>query len=521
MYAHTHSEGAAAKPSGRRVGESATQAASPPSGGTSAASCVAFVVLAGFLLVGCSVGPNYQPPKNEPPATFGSGSQTNLAPEPTAITWWRGFNDELLNQLVDQALLTNHDLRIATARLREARALYGNAVADFFPVAEATASYNKSVSSKDSVPFPLTREQRELQLFSAGFDATWELDIFGHVRRSVEAAHAEVGRTEAALEDVIVSLISEVALNYIQLRGEQHLLATARDNVANQKDTLEIAVAKTHAGRATELDSARAKAQLNATLAAIPPLEAAIQRSIHRLSVLTGQNPTALESRLVTAAPIPPLPPLVSIGDPASLLRRRRDIRIAERSLAAATARIGVQVSDLFPRVTFNGNIGLAANHLSGLGASGADFYSFGPQITWAALDLGHVSARIRASRAQADAELAAYQKTVLTALEETENALVDFGREQARRDYLRESQRSAVDATALARQRYEGGLADFLPVLDAQRTQLAVEAELAESETRTATDLIALYKALGGGWEIEPELMGSGRVVSHGNSKK
>jgi multidrug efflux system outer membrane protein len=209
---------------------------------------------------------------------------------------------------------------------------------------------------------------------------------------------------------------------------------------------------------------------------------------------------------------------MVNIGDPAGLLRRRRDIRIAERSLAAATARIGVQVSELFPRVTFNGNIGLSANHLSGLGASGTDFYSFGPQITWAALDLGHVSARIRASRAHADAELAAYQKTVLTALEETENALVDFGREQARRDYLRESQRSAKDATALARQRYEGGIADFLPVLDAQRTQLAVEAELAQSETRTATDLIALYKALGGGWELGAEQANSGRTVSHGN---
>lgn len=484
-------------------------------------SCAILLAVAGALVGGCSVGPNYQPPKNEPPAAFSGGSQTNLVSEPTEIAWWRGFNDELLNQLIDQALVTNYDLRIATAHLRESRALYGNAVADFFPVAQATASYNKSVTSKDSSPFPLTREQRELQLFSAGFDATWELDIFGHVRRSVEAAHAEVGMTEAALQDVIVSLISEVALNYMQLRGEQHLLATAKDNVANQKDTLEIAVAKTKAGRATELDSARAKAQLNATLAAIPPLEAAIQRSIHRLSVLTGQEPAALESQLVAPAPIPPLPPMVNIGDPASLLRRRRDIRIAERSLAAATARIGVQVSDLFPRVTFNGNIGLAANHLSGLGASGADFYSFGPQITWAALDLGHVSARIRASRAHADAELAAYQKTVLLALEETENALVDFGREQARRDYLRESERSAVDATTLARQRYEGGLEDFLPVLDAQRTQLAVEAELAESETRTATDLIALYKALGGGWEIEPELMGSGRVVSHGNSNK
>lgn len=479
-------------------------------------TCVAGLALAG-LLAGCSVGPNYHPPKQDTPPAFANGVQTNLAPDPIAITWWRGFNDELLNQLVNQALLTNHDLRIASAHLLEARAFYGGAVADFFPVAEATASYNKSVSSKDSSPFPLTRQQRELQLFSAGFDATWELDIFGRVRRSVEASAADVGMIAAERQDVIVSLIGEVALNYIQLRGQQHLLATAKNNVGNQRDTLEIAQARTKAGRATELDTARALAQLNATLAAIPPLEAAIQRSIHRLSVLTDQLPTALEAQLATPAPIPALPLMVNIGDPAGLLRRRRDIRTAERSLAAATARIGVQVADLFPRVTFNGNVGLSANHLAGMGASGADYYSFGPQITWAALDIGHVSARIRASRAHAEGELANYQKTVLTALEETENALVDFGREQARRDYLRESQLSAKDATDLARQRYEGGLADFLPVLDAQRTQLAVEAELAQSETRTATDLIVLYKALGGGWETGEEHASAGRGVSHG----
>jgi multidrug efflux system outer membrane protein len=483
-------------------------------------TCAACLALAGVILGGCSVGPNYHPPKQDTPPAFANGVQTNLAPAPIAITWWRGFNDEQLNQLVNQALQTNHDLRIATARLREARAFYGGAVADFFPVPEATASYNKSVSSKDSVPFPLTREQRELQLFSAGFDATWELDIFGRVRRSVEASAADVGMTEAARQDVAVSLIAEVALNYFQLRGQQHLLAVAEDNVGNQRDTLEIAQARARAGRATELDTARALAQLNATLAAIPPLEAAIQRSIHRLSVLTGQLPTALEAQLRTPAPIPTLPLMVNIGDPADLLRRRRDIRAAERSLAAATARIGVQVADLFPRVTFNGNVGLSANHLAGMGASGADYYSFGPQITWAALDIGHVSARIRASRAHAEAELAAYQKTVLTALEETENALVDFGREQARRDYLRESQRSAKDATDLARQRYEGGLADFLPVLDAQRTQLAVEAQLAQSETQTATDLIALYKALGGGWEIGSEHAAAGGLYPMANEK-
>jgi len=292
------------------------------------------------------------------------------------------------------------------------------------------------------------------------------------------------------------------------MRGEQNQLAVARENAQNQQETLDLTVSKFNAGRATELDTARARAQLNATLAAIPPLEAAIKHSIYRLAVLAGQQPSALDSALA-AAPMPTLPGLVDIGSPADLLRRRPDIRAAERGLAAATARIGVNIADLFPRVTFNGNLGLSAQHLSGLGQAGTDVYSFGPQITWAALDLGHIRARILAARARADAQLAIYEKTVLTALEETEDALVDFGREQARRDYLRESARAAGEAMGLARQRYESGVADFLPVLDAERTQLDIQAQLAQSETRTATSLVAIYKALGGGWQASqtPEM--------------
>jgi multidrug efflux system outer membrane protein len=278
----------------------------------------------------------------------------------------------------------------------------------------------------------------------------------------------------------------------------------ARGNVDNQRETLDISLAKFKAGRATELDTARARAQLDATLALIPPVEAAIKHAIYRLGVLTGQQPTALESELSPSAPIPALPALVNIGNPAELLRRRPDIRSAESSLAAATARIGVETADLFPRVTFIGNIGLQATQIERLFQGGAETYSFGPSITWAALDLGHVKAKIKAANARADAQLAEYEKTVLNALEETENALVDFGREQVRRDYLRTSDRSATQATALARQRYEGGIDDFLPVLDTQRAQLSIQAQLAQSETRTATSLVAIYKALGGGWEIQ-----------------
>ena len=456
------------------------------------------------IFAGCAVGPNYHAPKSEVSAGFANGNQTNFAATATAVDWWRGFNDAILERLVTEALATNQDLRIATARVREARALHGQAVADAFPVVTGQAGYTKSVSSADSIPFALPREQRELELFNVGFDATWELDIFGGVRRSIEAAKAEVGSAQANRQFVLISIVGELARSYFELRGQQHELEVAQKNVQNQRESLELTEAKYKAGQATELDTARARAQVNATQSTIPPLEGAIKHSIHRLSVLTGREPAALYDELLQPKPMPALPTLVGIGDPADLLRRRPDVLAAERALAVATAGIGVQTAALFPRVFFNGNIGFDANTISRIGKSGTDTYSFGPQITWAALDLGHVRARIRAAHARADAQLAAYEKAVLTALEETENALVDFGREQARRDYLKQSAISAAEATSLATQRYTGGVADFFPVLDAQRAQLEIEAQLAQSETRTATSMVAVYKALGGGWEIE-----------------
>jgi len=456
------------------------------------------------LLGGCAVGPNYHAPKTEISPAFTGLGETNVSDGPAAVTWWSGFKDQELDTLVSRALATNQDLRIATARVREARALRSGAIAGAFPVVQGVGGFSKSVSSADSLPFSLSRQQRELELYNVGFDATWELDIFGGVRRSIEAGNAVLAATEAQRQDVLVTLIAEVARNYFELRGHQNTLAVAHRNADNQRETLELTMARSRAGRATDLDIARARAQWNATAAAVPLVEAAIQHSIYRLSVLLGLQPAVLEPELAPAAPIPAMQMPVQIGNPADLLRRRADVRAAERSLAAATAGIGIETANLFPRVFFNGNIGFSANHLSTLGQAGNDTYSFGPQITWSAFDSGHVRARIQAAHARADAELASYEKTVLESLEETENALVDFGREQVRRDFLRDSVRAAGEAMALARQRYEAGVADFLPVLDAERTQLDVEAQLALSETRTATSLVAIYKALGGGWEME-----------------
>ncbi|HSS45843.1 MAG TPA: efflux transporter outer membrane subunit, partial [Burkholderiales bacterium] len=324
----------------------------------------------------------------------------------------------------------------------------------------------------------------------------------------IEAQLAEVEAAEATRRDVIVSLIAEVARNYFELRGTQHQLDVALKNATNQHETLNLTLILLEGGQGTELDTSRAREQWNSTLATIPLLQAAVQRAIYRLSVLTGQQPQALLAEFLEPAPLADYSKPITIGKPDELLRRRSDIRFAERSLAAATALIGVATADLFPRVTFIGNAAFEANTFSGLGNSGSGTYSFGPSIRWAAVfDYGRVRARILAADARAEANLARYERTVLTALEETENALVDFGRQRARRDYLRAATEASEKAAVLARQRYQEGATDFLTVLDSERRLLEAQENLAQSETNTATALVAVYKALGGGWEIEQPL--------------
>ncbi|MBU6399410.1 MAG: efflux transporter outer membrane subunit [Verrucomicrobia bacterium] len=473
--------------------------------GKRCSSCISTLLLGGTLvaLSGCAVGPNYHPPQTPVAAAFAGGNQTNLSVAEPVVDWWRGFQDEELDQLVDRAVTGNHDLRIATANLLEARALRLGTRFDLLPSLNANPSYTDTQFSKAAM-FNFPVPDRHLELYDAGFDATWELDLFGRVRRSLEAATANVQEAAAHRRDMLVSLISEVARNYFELRGAQNRLAVAHQNADNQRETVQITQARLDGGRGTELDLARARAQLDSTLASIPPLETVVARAIHRLSVLTGQPPTALTAELERPSPIPTLPALVAIGSPDSLLRRRPDIRAAERALAAATARIGVATADLFPRVTFVGNMAFQATRLSGLGQEGSDAYAFGPGITWAAFDLGHVRARIRAADTRAEAALANYQRTVLTSLEETEDSLVEFDRERARRDYLRASAQASQTAAQLARERYDNGATDFLTVLDAERVLYAAQDQLADSRTRTATALIAVYKSLGGGWEIE-----------------
>jgi multidrug efflux system outer membrane protein len=447
----------------------------------------------------CAVGPNFVRPERQVPPAFAGADSPMLGPGDVEAAWWERFGDERLDRFVHEAIAQNYDVRIALANLNEARGARLETKLALLPIVPATAGYQRvRLSETDAGGASQT-----FDLWDAGFDATWELDLWGRVRRSVEAASDDIGRDEETLRDVVVTVTAEVGRAYVELRGLQEQLEVATRNAENQAATLDLTHALLEEGRGTQLDVAQAKAQLERTRAQIPPLESAIRSSIHRLGVLTGRLPTELIPELEVRESIPRCPGEIAIGDPAGLLRRRADIRAVERNLAGATARIGVQVADLFPRVLFIGSVGVDAHSFSDLSSGDAGGYSFGPRLQWAAFDLGRVYARIRQADARADGALALYQKTVLTALEETENALVAYGKELERERSLAESEGASREAAELARLRYEDGVSNFLQVLDSERRLLEAQELLAQSQTAVSVSLIAVYKALGGSWQV------------------
>jgi multidrug efflux system outer membrane protein len=457
--------------------------------------------IAAAVLSACAVGPNYHEPETKAAEKF-DNLETTYSADQGKGEFWQTFADTELDKLVNEALASNHDLRIALTRVYEARALRRDAAFDLAPSINASGGYTKTRTSSQGT---LPGTTRATELYDAGFDAFWELDFFGGLRRGLEASRADLGAEEAALQDVQVIVTAEVTRAYFELRGQQLQLDVARRNVANQQSTLDLAQVRLDAGSGTEFDTARAQAQLSTTHGTIAPLEAAVARTIHRLSVLVGRTPGALRAELAPPQNLPPLPGIVPVGDPAGLLRRRPDIRVAERELAGATARIGVAVADLFPRVTFTGSAGYIAGSSGALGDNGTDAYVLAPGISWGIFDLGHVRARIGAARWRKEGALLRYEQTVLQALEETEDSLVTHARARDRLVHDEAAVRASHTAADLARVRYENGASDFLQVLDAERTLLESEDRLARSRTEAATSLIAVYKSLGGGWEGAP----------------
>lgn len=459
--------------------------------------CVSLALFAG--LSGCTVGPNYRPPQVPVPATW-SAEASGEAEVRAAVAprWWTTFRDHMLESLIARAVQSNRDLRTAAGRVREARALRGVTAADDWPMLHVSGSYTYNRASEHA---SLTSNV-EGSVFHIGFDASWEIDLFGGVRRAIEAANADLSASQEALRDILVSLLAEVARHYIEVRGLQQRLAIAQENITAQQETLALTRARFDAGLSSELDVARAASQLATTQSQVPTLETALKQAMHRLGVLIGQAPGALLTELSAAAPIPSVPPEVPVGLPMELLRRRPDVRRAERQLAAATARVGVAVADLYPKLSLTGALGLASLKLADLPKGASQFASLGPTLSWSIFTAGKIRANIAVQDARTAQQLSMYEQTVLKALEDVENALVAYSREQVRRAQLADAVQANRRTVTLSHEIYTRGLGDFLNVLDAQRALLASQSDLAQSEATVSTTVVALYKALGGGWE-------------------
>ena len=460
-------------------------------------------------LSGCVlVGPDYEKPAIEVAPKF-SGTdglqEVTQAPVDPAQLWWKNFNDPDLSALIEQAVVANNDLESALSRVNQARALRREAFLDLFPTITADGTYNRThipTSTFAGGAFKTGKNHITNEYFSTGFDAFWELDLFGRVRRQIEARDAESAASVAELRDAIRIVVSEVARNYFILRGTQQQITVAKENAKTQEQVVKIAEALFKGGQSTEFDVVRAKAQNSSTLAVIPTLEARAQATVYRLAVLCGRQPGEIAPDLATTKHLPAYTGPVTIGDPAMLLQRRPDIIAAEARLMAATAGIGVAKGDLFPKVTFNGSVSLQARSVGDLTTPNSDSYSLAPNISWAAFNMGRVLANIDFAEAQRDGALAQYEQSILVALEDTESALAQFGASRKRRDLLADAVDQSSRAVQIARTQYENGLVDLLPVLDAQRAQLNSQIELTQSQTELVTSLVSLFKALGGGWD-------------------
>lgn len=460
-------------------------------------SAVAAILL--VLLAGCApVGPAYQAPRTAMPAQWQGGAErTVVQDDPPAAAWWTLFHDPQLHSLVARAEADNRTLEKAAARVREARAQRIIAAATVSVGGSATASHSRRSENSSS-------SGGMQDVFQVGFDAGWELDIFGGVRRTVEAADASLEASYEEYRDVLVSLQAEVARNYLELRGSQKRLATTRNNILTQEKTVAMVRGRFEMGLGNELDLVQAETQLALLKARVPPLATAERQAMHQLAILAGRNPADLIAELSTVSTFPTLPGKIPITLPSELLRQRPDIRAAERNLAASTAEIGVATADLFPRFSLSALLGLQSTDLSGLIDGSSRFWSVGPVLNLNIFDQGKKQAAVAIREAQRDGALADYEQSVLTAIGEVEDGLVAFSREQETLRLLNEAVTSGRKAVMMSKGLFETGLTDFLNVLQSESALYQSEDQLVQSEQRLALSLVALYKALGGGWNTE-----------------
>ena len=458
-----------------------------------------------MAVTGCLVGPDYKPPQTQVPSSWTetATAQPPAHPYQDLVHWWTTFNDPMLSLLVDRAIQSNLDLKLAQARIRQARAARNVTAAGLGPTVNAGGTYTRSGSA---VKTSSGTENNTSNLYRTGLDSAWEIDIFGGVRRSVEAADASVQAAVEDRRDVLVTLAAEVGLNYTDLRSFQQQIAIAQENLKAQRHTAEITRQRYQAGFVGALDVANSEAQVATTASQIPLLESFARQSIYSLSILLGREPSALLEELTPVADIPAAPPAAPVGVPADLLRRRPDIRRAEAQIHAATAQIGVATADLFPKFALSGSIGYQSNQFSLWVDWVNRFWSFGPSASWEIFASGAIRANIELQKAVQEQSLIAYQQTVLTALQDVENALVASTKEAQRREALAAAVDSNRKAVQYSLQLYTQGQIDFLNVLDSQRSLYVSQQALVQSTHDISTDLVALYKALGGGWTEEPQ---------------
>lgn len=451
--------------------------------------------------LGCAaVGPDYVKPADTAPQAWSTALDESLkaqeAPVEELALWWRGLNDPLLDGLINKAVQGNLDHKETLARLRQARAQRAVAAAGLFPALNAGGSGTKSKQGGSS---------EVSASYKAALDAGWEIDLFGGQRRSAQAAEADVQAAQEDVNAVMVSMCAEVALNYIDLRTTQARIAAAQANIAILEQSLNLEQVRFSAGLSDALAVQQALAILESTRAQIPSLNASLEASMNALAVLLGQTPGALTKALAVTLPIPEVPRRLLVGVPADAVRNRPDVRKAERELAAQTARVGAATADLYPKLTLTGSLGTMALSSGDLFTAGSRFYTYGPTISFPVFKAGSLRAAVKVQSALQEQALYRYEASVLTALEEAENALSAYVKEQARRDGLIRAVQAAREAQALSQDKYVAGLASFETVLDAQKTLTGLEDGLAQSTGTVAGNLVRVYKALGGGWTPEP----------------
>ncbi len=496
----------------------------------------AFILLG---IAGCTVGPDYTPPKADVPAMWSATAPKNGKPTSVVTletqpvdTWWLAFNDAELTSLIDRAGTANLDLRQAALRVTEALKQRGVADTHDLPTVGLDSSYTRTLISPNgalslfgspppgSAPaagsaFPAFGANiPPFDLFQSGFDASWELDLFGKVRRSVEAADAQIVAATEDRNDVLLSVYAAIARYYFQLRSLQDLIRITEDNLKSQQQAYDLTHAQASGGEASNLDVESASAEVASTAAQLPALQDQQRRTINALSHLLGREPGALEAELIAVKPIPAIPSSVPIGLPADLVRRRPDIRRAEAQLHMATAEIGIATADLFPRLTLQGSFGLQALRFNKLDDWASRFYNFGPSLSIPVFN-GTTYANISLQETRQQEAALSYESTVLSALHDVENSVSSYGTEQVRLRSLEQASTANRHSLDLARQRYRAGLSSFLDVLDAERRVYASDIDVANSTLSISINLVAVYKALGGGWETAaaaPDAAKSGR---------